>query len=233
MFGKLISFLKEHPKHKLNYLFSFVFSIGGAVIRGRRKNVIGIRNTYYRDLRVTIRGEGNVIDFSEGANYIKHSSIYVCGNNNHIVIGERNYLDGTSLYIEDDNCEIRMGNHNRFLGRTHVAVMEGTSVSFGDGSLFSDNVVFRTGDSHSIYSNDNGMRINPSKSIVVGNNVWFGNTTTILKGVTIADNSIIGTGAIVTKSIPNNVVVAGNPARIVRHGVSWGLQRVAVKKTHD
>lgn len=229
MINNLISRLKECPRHRLNYLFSFFYSMGGGRIKGKRHNVIHMRNTYYRDLKITIIGHGNVIDFSEGANYIKHSSIYICGNNNHIVIGERNYFDGASFYIEDDNCEIRFGDHNRIFGKTHVAAIEGCAVSFGDGCLFSDNVVFRTGDSHSIFDVDNGVRINPSKSISIGNNVWFGNTSTILKGVCIGDDSVIGTGAIVTKNIPSNVIAAGNPARVIKGGVMWGLQRVPIE----
>lgn len=51
--------------------------------------------------------------------------------------------------------------------------------------------------------------------IKIGNNVYIGNNAMIMPGVTISDNVIIGAGAIVTKSIPKNVVVAGIPARII------------------
>ncbi len=225
MLGKLIDKLKADPRHRLNYLLSFLYSFWRGRIRGRRNNVIRLRNTYYRDLKITIVGSGNVIDFSEGANYLKHSSIYIYGNNNRIVIGERNYFDGVSMYIEDDNSQIRFGSHNRGLGKVHIAAIEGTSVCFGDGCLFSDNVVFRTGDSHSILDATSRLRINPSKSISIGNRVWFGNSSIILKGVTIADDSIVGTGAVVTKDVPEKVIVAGNPARIVKEGTCWELQR--------
>ena len=225
---KLINILKESPKHKANYILSYLYSIGGGRFKGTNNNVIHLKNTYYRGLRITIEGTGNIIEFSEGANYVKHTSISIFGNNNHIIFGERNYVEGSSLYIEDDNCNIIFGNHNKIYGFTHIAAIEGQSVIFGDGCLFSDNVVFRTGDSHSILDNKTGKRINPSKSITVGNNVWFGNTTIILKGVTIDDDSIIGTGSIVTKSIPKNVIVAGNPAHIVKEGVRWELQRIPV-----
>ena len=50
----------------------------------------------------------------------------------------------------------------------------------------------------------------------IGENVWIGSHVTILKGVTIGDNSIIGAGSIVTKSIPNNVVAVGNPCRVLK-----------------
>ncbi len=52
--------------------------------------------------------------------------------------------------------------------------------------------------------------------IIIGDNVWIGYNSIILKGVTIGENSVIGAGSIVTKDIPANCVAAGNPCRIIR-----------------
>ena len=50
----------------------------------------------------------------------------------------------------------------------------------------------------------------------MGNNVWIGYGACILRGVTVGDNAIIGTSAVVTKDVPANAVVAGVPARVIR-----------------
>lgn len=55
--------------------------------------------------------------------------------------------------------------------------------------------------------------------IFINNNVWIGEGAVILSGVTIGENSIIGANAVVTKSVPKNCVVAGNPARIIKEFV--------------
>lgn len=55
-----------------------------------------------------------------------------------------------------------------------------------------------------------------SKPVVIGDNVWIGMNSCILPGVTIGDNSIIGSGSVVTKSVPANEVWVGNPARFVK-----------------
>lgn len=55
-----------------------------------------------------------------------------------------------------------------------------------------------------------------NKPIHIGNNVWFGAGVTVLPGITIGDNSIVGAGSVVTKDVPANVIVAGNPARLIR-----------------
>ncbi len=56
-----------------------------------------------------------------------------------------------------------------------------------------------------------------AKPIKIGKRVWIGIAATILPGVSVGDNSIIGAGAVVTKDVPPNVIAAGNPAKIIKH----------------
>lgn len=60
-----------------------------------------------------------------------------------------------------------------------------------------------------------------TKPIKVGNHVWIGTRVTILKGVTIGDNAIIAAGSVVTKDVPNNTIVAGVPAKIIKTNINW------------
>ena len=55
-----------------------------------------------------------------------------------------------------------------------------------------------------------------SKAILIENNVWLGEGVKVLKGVTIGENSVIGAGSVVTKSVPPNVIAAGNPCKIIK-----------------
>ena len=54
------------------------------------------------------------------------------------------------------------------------------------------------------------------KPVRLGDRVWVGCRTIILKGVTIGDDAVIGAGSVVTKDVPENVVAAGNPCRVIR-----------------
>lgn len=57
----------------------------------------------------------------------------------------------------------------------------------------------------------------PIRPVIIGNNVWIGTRAIILPGIHVGDGAIIGAGAIVTKDIPENAIVAGNPAKIIRY----------------
>jgi acetyltransferase-like isoleucine patch superfamily enzyme len=54
------------------------------------------------------------------------------------------------------------------------------------------------------------------KPIVIKNNAWIGASATILPGITVGENSIVGAGSIVTKDVPDNTMVAGNPAKYMK-----------------
>ena len=60
-------------------------------------------------------------------------------------------------------------------------------------------------------------RSQAAKPIIIGDNVWLGINVTVLKGVTIGNGSLIGAGSVVTRSIPPNVMAAGNPCKVLRN----------------
>lgn len=87
--------------------------------------------------------------------------------------------------------------------------------------MFSNEITFRTGDSHSIINNL-GERINQSEDIRIGNHVWIGQKVIVLKGAEIGNDSITGTASLVTgKKFEDNVIIAGSPAKVIKQGVSW------------
>lgn len=168
-------------------------------------------------------GENNIIidDYSR----IVNCKISITGNNNTIHIGNKVYLEYGEICIEDDNNEILIGGNSIISNNCHMAAIEGTKIKIGENCLFSAHVTVRTGDSHTIFELENEKRINYSKDVIIENHVWVGNNATILKGVHICDNCVIGTNSVVTKSINFGSVVAGNPARVVKQNINWSALR--------
>lgn len=87
-------------------------------------------------------------------------------------------------------------------------------VVLGDGCQIGHNVVFATLN-HGLAPED--RQTTYPAPIVLGKNVWVGSNSTILQGVTIGDNAVVGAGAVVTKDVPENTIVGGVPARLIRH----------------
>ena len=84
----------------------------------------------------------------------------------------------------------------------------------GDGALIGHNVVLATLN-HAMSPKERGSMI--PAPIHIGKNVWIGSNATVLPGVTIGDGAIVAAGAVVTKDVPENTIVGGVPAKVMRH----------------
>lgn len=112
-----------------------------------------------------------------------------------------------------------------------VILSEQRHCLIGDECLFSCDITIRNADPHLIYNCDTMDRINPTKSVYIGDHVWIGQNCMILKGTEIDSGSIIGACSVVTnKKIPSNTIWAGNPAREISRNVFWDEECVHAYK---
>lgn len=88
------------------------------------------------------------------------------------------------------------------------------SITIGDAVMMANGVYVTDSDWHGVY--DRTERSDTPTPVVIKDNVWLGDNSTVLKGVTIGENSIVAARAVVTRDVPPNVVVAGNPASVVK-----------------
>lgn len=108
-------------------------------------------------------------------------------------------------------------------------------IKIGEDCMFSDGIRLRSSDGHTIYSTDDHKIINkPQKGISVGNHVWLGMKTTILKDVSIPNNSIVGACSLVNKTFEQeNTIIAGTPARVVKKSVNWDRENTDIYRMKD
>lgn len=92
--------------------------------------------------------------------------------------------------------------------------MDRGGITIGDNAFIAPGVMLIT-ENHGIMPEK--RRYLTSKPIVLGKNVWIGAGAIVLPGVTVGDNAVIGAGSVVTKNVPKNAVVAGNPAKIIKN----------------
>jgi acetyltransferase-like isoleucine patch superfamily enzyme len=196
--------------HKSNGKVTEVFGIRGLTIRFKGRNsVVEVHEAikFKRKLlcnrsKIKICGDNNYVSIDRTKHYIANLKIIELGNNNKILVGENLFQSGL--------CRIDFCNQDEML------------FEIGKDCMFGQNVQFMLGDWHSIYNSD-GICSNVSqKGIRVGDNVWIARNSTIMKDVSIPNGSVVALGSIVTKEFDEpNVIIAGIPAKIVKHDISW------------
>lgn len=130
-----------------------------------------------------------------------------------------------SFWLEGNNNKISIGAGTTFTTRCHLNAQEhDTCIAIGDDCMFSNSIIVRTSDSHPIYIG--GNRVNFAKSVTIGNHVWIAPSSTIMKGVSIGNNTIIGSHSLVTKDIPSNTLAVGMPAKVVKENVHWTRENI-------
>jgi len=126
---------------------------------------------------------------------------------------------GENLYIEpnlrlDYGYNIHVGEN--FFANFDCILLDVCEIRFGDNCMLGPNVQIYTA-THPLDPHERNAGKEYAKPITFGDNVWIGGGAIINPGVRVGNNVVIASGAVVTKDVPDNVVVGGNPARIIKN----------------
>lgn len=119
----------------------------------------------------------------------------------------------TAPFYCDYGINISVGEN--FYTNHNVTILDGAKVSFGDNVFIAPDCVFSTA-GHPLDTEQRNQGLEIALPITVGNNVWIGTHVSVLPGVTIGNDVVIGAGSVVNRDIPDGVVAAGNPCRVIR-----------------
>lgn len=125
---------------------------------------------------------------------------------------------GESLHIESTfNCDYGKNIHvgENFYANFGCVILDVARVDIGDNCFIAPQVGIYTA-THPINAAERISGLEYAKAIKIGDNCWIGGHTTINPGVELGDNVVVASGAVVTKSFTDNVVIGGNPARILK-----------------
>ncbi len=130
----------------------------------------------------------------------------------------------TAIAEPGQRVEIGVWGRHDGEGRVHIGdcvlmspgsrISASDEVTIGNGVMMANGSYVTDSDWHTIY--DRTVRDERVLPVAIGDNVWLGDHATVLKGVSIGANSVVAARAVVTRDVPANVVVAGNPAKVVK-----------------
>lgn len=189
-------------------------------LRIAKNNRLDINNGLLRNNHIEIKGKNNY--FRVGT----ESKVYECqidinGENNIIYIGDSVSIVKADIKLWGNDNKLDIGDFTTFNIDCRIKAFEGTTIMIGKHCMISYNVDMRSSDGHPIFD-DHETRINSAKGIIIGDHVWIGSYVNILKGATILENSVVGTGSLVTKSLMQcNSIIYGRPAAIRKGNINW------------
>lgn len=113
----------------------------------------------------------------------------------------------------DYGFHIEVGKN--FFANYNCTILDVAKVTIGDNCQMAPNVAIYTA-GHPVHPETRNSGYEYGKAVSIGDNVWIGGNTVICPGVHIGNNVVIGAGSVVTKDIPDMVIAAGNPCRVIR-----------------
>jgi acetyltransferase-like isoleucine patch superfamily enzyme len=200
----------------------------------------------YENVLIIIEDDGreSILPLEDGA--VDGMKIDVIGKNNKVRITRRQKFFGCQLNIHGDRNTLDIeaslkpihhslfhfsptGNDrvikigSGFSGIGHFRVVEDNSyIHLGNDCMFSWDVTIMASDYHTIYDKTGQVLNKAAGGVTLGNNIWVGCKSTILKNTQIGNGSIVGACSVVTRQFKDeNCILAGNPAKIVKRDIRW------------
>ena len=169
---------------------------------------------------INIRGKNN--SFIALNCSFTSSEILIDGDECHIILQEGTSIRDSKFVIRGSRCKICIGK-NSAIGSNGEFVCMGidNSLTIGEGCMIAYSVDIWATDSHPIMDKKSGTILNSSTSVTVGNHVWIGKGASVLKGVRIGDDSVVGMKSIVTHDMEPSCIYAGIPAKKIKETITW------------
>lgn len=173
-------------------------------------------------LCIEFDGVGNVVWLDEKSTF--NNSYIRLHSNGYIYIGKSRFggLSISNAYHCGGGCFIDDGVIAQ--NALNIQLLGHNFCTIGKDCIFADRVKIMCSDGHTLFDGDR-IVLNANASIHVGNHVWIGYASTLLKGTVVPDGCQVGAGSLVNKAFEEtNAVLAGVPARCIRTGVQWAIE---------
>lgn len=191
-------------------------------------NNIVIPKDNIKNTNIDINGKNNNIIIKDSVKGLVN--ICVFGDNNTVYIDDCVFAGKLSIEVGQNHknfgpvhdCEVKIGKNTTIESAKLVIKNSGAKISIGKNCMFAFNITLYHTDSHPVFDLDSHKIINKVKHMIIGDHVWIGANTTILKNTQIANDCIVGWASVVSgKFDKEHCAIAGNPGKIVKTNITW------------
>jgi acetyltransferase-like isoleucine patch superfamily enzyme len=168
---------------------------------------------------IEFSGVGNVLVVENGTK-LRNTRLRFLGNGSVIYLRRSDLYTRLVASVFDDSV-VYLGPGCSFTSPARFIASERKHVVVGSDAMFSSRVTFRTADPHLVYSTHDHRRVNPSRSVWIGDHVWLGEDSLFLKGARVGSGSIVGARAVVTRKVPSNTSAGGVPTSVIGTDIFW------------
>ncbi|MEO9139163.1 MAG: acyltransferase [Jatrophihabitans sp.] len=197
-----------------------------AQYQDERGNEIVFSGHITKGIKIKFTGSGNRLVVADKINLGSFVVDFDCDNGT-VEIGPTNRFFAAAIRVGQDAC-VRIGKTVSSTTSVYISAVEGTTVQVGDDVMFASQNQIRGDDGHPIFDSRTGERINPAKSVTIGNHVWLGGEVVVLGGAVIGDGTVVGLRSLVTGTLPNNCIAVGIPARVIRRDIGWDRSHLSM-----
>ncbi len=181
------------------------------------KNLLNLIHKYYllKFRKNLVLGKSVIIDYN--TKIINNRMCVNIGEETHLRSNKRGYHAGMpfdcTILLDGERASVSIGKKCRINGAYIHAQDE---IRIGNNCVIASGVNIIDSNGHIVSSIDRTMGRDKPEKIYIGNNVWIGGNSIILKGTRIGDNSVVGAGSVVKGDFEENSLIIGNPAKCFR-----------------
>lgn len=193
---------------------------------------IGKIDTLMGNLTISVTGSNTTIDIGDHCQF-NQNNLILSNENTNIIISKNCRFSSIKISCAS-NTDLQIEEACTFNSRCLLYIHSFSKLLIEKDAMFSYDIILQTGDGHSIFDLETRKNINsdPDKikrgeylsEIHLGEHVWVGRSATLLSGLRkteIGEGSIIGARSLVKGRFPNNCILAGVPARVIRKNIAW------------
>jgi acetyltransferase-like isoleucine patch superfamily enzyme len=203
-------------------------------IKDEKENIIisneEIKSDLLENCKINFKGTNNTIYVEQPTRF--ENVIVNCNGNNSIVFLGKNTAHAYKINLTLHNsCYIYFGGETYFNSILSVHLVEHQGIVIGKDCLIAYDVSIKVSDSHLIYKDN--KRINLSKTIIIGDHVWIGQSVILLKGTQVHSGSVVGAGSVGRINAYSNTISVGNPIKVIKNDIVWTKDSVNVYREYE